>query len=132
MALFGDRLTLTIFLLALALLFAVLELVRQRRLAEQFSLLWLGAAVAVVALSLSRSILDKLAFSLGIAYAPSALFLAGFMALMGIMLYFSTVVTRLARENKQAAQRIGLLTRELNALRARLAELEDASDEAAE
>lgn len=121
---FTDRLTAVVFFSALALLVLVFELVRQRRLAEQFSLVWLGAAAMLVLLALSRGILDQLAVLIGVAYPPSALFAAGFFALIVLLLYFSMVVTRLARQNREAAQRIGLLTWQLEELQKRLAALE--------
>lgn len=122
---FADRLTMLVFMLALALLFLVLELVRQRRLAEQFSLVWLGTAVAIVFLTLSRRLLDQIAILIGINYPPSALFVVGFMALIAMLLYYSMVVTRLARENREAAQRIGLLNWQVEQLQKRLAQLEN-------
>ena len=121
---FADRLTAVVFLSAVVLFILVFELVRQRRLAEQFSLVWLAGAIALVLLSLLRPLLDQFADLIGVAYPPSALFAAGFIALFGLLLYFSTVVTRLWRQNREAAQRIGLLRWELEVLQKRLDELE--------
>ncbi len=118
----ADRLTLTIIIGALGLLFIVVELVRQRRLEEQYSLLWLGTAFGLVVLSVSREIWDRLALSIGISYPPTALFIAGFVAMMMILLHFSTVVSRLTRQNREAAQQIGLLQWKLQELEKRLAE----------
>ena len=122
---FADRLTMLVFTLASAMLVLVLELVRQRRLAEQFSLVWLAAAIAIVLLTLSRGLLDQLAIIIGINYPPSALFVVGFMALMGMLLYYSIVVTKLTHENRKAAQRIGLLSWQVQQLQKRFEHLED-------
>ena len=119
---FTDRLTLFVFVAAFGLLLLVLELVRRRALAEKYSLLWLIMAGAILVLTVARPALDRIAPLLGIYYAPSALFVAGFVGLLVILLYFSAVITQLARQNRIAAQQLGIL-------RARLEALEKASAE---
>jgi len=115
-----DRITLSIFLGALALLFIILELVRQRKLEEQYSLLWLATAASLVLLALTRNVWDWVLPSLGIAYPPTALFVAGFVAMIMILLYFSTVISKLTRQNRQAAQELGVLRWKLAELEKRL------------
>ena len=112
----GDRLTAFIFSMALALLLLVLELVRRRLLAERYSLLWQAMALAVLLLAASRPLVDRLASLVGISYPPSALFVAGFGAVLVLMLYLSAVITKLSRQNRIAAQRIGLLDSRLREL----------------
>ena len=85
---FTDRLTLFVFVAAFGLLLLVLELVRRRALAEKYSLLWLIMAGAILVLTVARPALDRIAPLLGIYYAPSALFVAGFVGLLVILLYF--------------------------------------------
>jgi hypothetical protein len=92
-----------------ALLAIVLELVRSRRLREQYSLLWICTAVVLLVLSGSRELLDRLARALGIHYPPSALFLVGFAFGLLILLHFSVVHSRLSRDVKTLAQEIALL-----------------------
>lgn len=115
-----DRITVSITFGALVLLVFIVELVRQRRLEEQYSLLWLATAVILVALAVTRDLWDWLAVSVGIAYPPTAMFVAGFVALIMILLYFSTVVSKLTRQNRQAAQEIGMLRWKLAELEKRL------------
>jgi hypothetical protein len=91
-----------------ALLF-VLELVRRRKLKEEYSLLWLATALALIVLSVSRPLLDVLANMVGIFYPPSALFLVAMIFVLFILLHFSTVLTRLTQENKENAQQLALL-----------------------
>lgn len=114
-----DRITFTIVIGALALLVVVVELVRQRRLEEQYSLLWLGMSIGLVVLALSRGMWDRFAVGIGIAYPPTALFVAGFVAMLMILLHFSTVISKLARQNREAAQQIGLLQWKLRELEKR-------------
>ncbi len=101
-----------------AMLLFVLELVRRRRLREEYSLLWLATAVVLIVLSASRPLLDALATAIGIFYPPSALFLVALGFMLFILLHFSTVLTRLAQENKDIAQQIALLRFELEQARA--------------
>ena len=112
----GDRLTAFMFSMALALLLLVLELVRRRLLAERYSLLWLAMALAVLLLAAARPMVDRMAALVGISYPPSALFVAGFGAVLVLMLYLSAVITKLSRQNRIAAQRIGLLDSRLREL----------------
>ena len=88
-------------------------------------MLWLAAALLLVVLPLSRGLLDPLAAVFGVAYPPSALFLVGFLAITLILLYFSTVISRLTRQNREAAQRIGLLQWRLQELERRVEGAED-------
>ena len=87
----------------------IIELVRQRRLKEEYSLLWLATAAVLLILSVSRPLLDVLANVVGIFYPPSALFLVAMVFVMFILLHFSTVLTRLSQENKETAQQLALL-----------------------
>ena len=96
----------------------VVELVRQRKLREDYSLLWLATALVLIVLSLFRPLLDSLATLLGVVtYPPAALFLVAIVFMLAILLHFSTVLTRLARENKEVAQQMAILRWELNEAR---------------
>lgn len=103
-------------------LLLIIELVRQRRLKEEYSLLWLATAVALIILSVSRPLLDVLASMVGIFYPPSALFLVAMVFVLFILLHFSTVLTRLAQENKETAQQLALLRWQLEQAQKAMAE----------
>lgn len=94
---------------SIAALVFILELVRRRKLKEEYSLLWLATALVLIVLSVSRPLLDVLANLVGIFYPPSALFLVAMVFVLFILLHFSTVLTRLTQESKEAAQQIALL-----------------------
>jgi hypothetical protein len=99
-------------LVSVALLFAVLELIRRRSLRERYALLWLLTAAVMLVLSLWRSGLDTLAGLAGISYAPSALFAVGAVFVVVVLLHYSTVISRLSDENAILAQRLALLEAE--------------------
>ena len=92
------------------LLLVVLEMVRRRKLREDYSLLWLATFALLVILSTFRTtLLDSVAELLGIFYPPTALFVIGFGLMLLILLQFSMVITQLSRQSSQAAQHIALL-----------------------
>ena len=73
-------------------------------------------------MSVSRPLLDVLASMVGIFYQPSALFLVAMVFVLFILLHFSTVLTRLAQENKETAQQLALLRWQLEQAQKALAE----------
>jgi hypothetical protein len=99
-------------------LLIILELVRRRRLREEYSLLWLGTAVVMLVIGVWRELLHGLADTVGIVYPPNLLFLLAALFLLFIQLYFSTVITKLTQENKEIAQQVALLRYEVERLRA--------------
>jgi len=103
----------------------VLELVRRRRLKEEYSLLWLATAAALIILSLSRPTLDTLASAVGIIYPPSALFLVAMVFVLFILLHYSVVLTRLTQENKENAQQLALMRFQIEQMQKALALRED-------
>lgn len=100
----------------IALLF-VLELVRRRRLREEYSLLWLGTTIVMLVIGVWRELLHGLSIAVGIVYPPNLLFLLAALFLLAIQLYFSTVITKLTQENKEIAQQVALLRYEVESLR---------------
>ena len=94
------------------LFFFVLELLRRRRLAEPYAILWLLASVVLLVLSVWDDLLSELADLVGIQTPANALFVVGFGFILVLLLSFSTVVSRLTRENKLLAQEVARLNRE--------------------
>jgi len=94
----------------------VFELVRQRRLMERYALLWLLSAAVLLGLAVWRGALDLFARSVGIFYAPSALFAVALGFVLLLLLHFSLVISRLAEQNKVLAQRVGMMQQQLDEL----------------
>lgn len=112
-----DRVTLFGFVAAVGALVLVLELVRQRRLSENHSLLWLATAGVLMLMALLRPVLDQVALLLGvITYPPAALFMIAIIFVLFLLLQVSVALTRLTRENKQIAQELALLRQEMRRL----------------
>jgi hypothetical protein len=97
----------------------VFELVRRRRLMERYALLWLFSSAVLLGLAIWKSLLEDVSSTIGIYYAPSALFVIAFGFTLALLLHFSLVISRLADQNKVLAQRVGLLQQRLTALESR-------------
>ncbi len=91
----------------------ILELIRRKRLKEEFSILWLGMGFIFLVISLFRGLLDKFSYLVGIGYPPAALFLILIMGLMGILIHFSVAISELKESNKKLTQELGLLKKEI-------------------
>jgi hypothetical protein len=95
------------------LIIFVLELIRRKRLKEEFSILWLGMGIVFLVVSLFRRLLDKFSYVVGIGYPPAALFLILIMGLTVILIHFSVAISELKEANKRLTQELGLLKREI-------------------
>jgi hypothetical protein len=105
-----------IFVLGLFLFIMILELVRNRRLREELSIIWLLAGIASVLSSFADLIVDPLAFKLHISYPPTLVFMLIFFLFVIVMLYFSIVVSDLKSTNKELCQKIAMMEYKLGKL----------------
>jgi hypothetical protein len=96
----------------------VLELVRRRRLAERYAIVWMLVTGAMLLLAIWTGLLSYAADQLGIAVPANALFLAAFGVAFFLLLHFSVITTRLSEETKMLAQEVARLDTELRAVRA--------------
>jgi hypothetical protein len=104
-------------IVTLAILLLILDLVRRRRLAERYALLWMLAAGALLVLSIWTNLLDVIADAMGIAQPANAIFLLAFGVIFVLLLHFSVATTRLAEETKILAQESARLENELREAR---------------
>jgi hypothetical protein len=108
-------------LASLFLLGLVLELVRRKKLTEEYSFVWLVCALALLVVALGRRLfLDRVALAMGIYYPPAALLLVLIFFVFVASLSFSVVVSR-------QRQQIERLIEEAALLESRLRELNDPS-----
>lgn len=98
-------------------LLMVLELVRRRRLKEQYSLLWLFTGIIMFVLAIWRDLLEYLAHLLRIAYAPSLLFIVGIMFSFALIMHYSVIISRLSNQNVRLAQEVGIIQKELTEIK---------------
>lgn len=101
--------------LSMILLLVTLELIRRKRLREEYALLWLFTGAVVLLFSLWPEFFLSQFFvrMTGIFYL-SAVVLIAFSFLLLIVLHFSVVISTLTDRNKELAQRHALLELEFN------------------
>jgi hypothetical protein len=103
------RVTILSIVASAALLLYILEMVRRRKLREEYSILWLAGSVVILVLSLKQDWLVGLARAAGIAYPPSFLFLIGILFILLILIHFSIAISKLHQMNKKISQEMSLL-----------------------
>ena len=104
-----SRVTILAVAASAALLLYILEMVRRRRLREEYSILWLFGSALILLLSLKQDWLISIAKMAGIAYPPSFLFLVGILFIILILIHFSIAISKLHQMNKKISQEISLL-----------------------
>jgi hypothetical protein len=119
-------------IVTLAIFLLILDLVRRRRLAERYALLWMLAAAALLVLSIWTKGLDLIADAMGIAQPANAIFLLAFAVIFVLLLHFSVATTRLAEETKILAQESARLENELRETRGEVPSGNGASAESAD
>ena len=104
-----DRIQFFSILFSLFIFGFIFSLVKNRRMKEEYSLLWFAMSLFLLYMSLDRYAIDRLGTLVGVAYAPSVLMLmtTGFTFLM--LVHLSVVITRLSEQNSELIQEMGLL-----------------------
>lgn len=108
MAFVFDKIQLISLLFSFALFAFLFSLVKNRRIKEEYSILWFVMSLFFFYLSADRYSIDRLGHLLGIAYPPSVLTLmtTGFAFLL--LIHLTVVLTRLSEQNKELTQELGL------------------------
>lgn len=91
----------------------IFQLIRQRKLKEQYSLLWFLIVAVMFALAIWESLLTRISGAIGIQVPSNALFMLAILFLSLMALHFSLLVSRLTDQCKMLAQKLALLERDL-------------------
>jgi hypothetical protein len=102
---------------SIGLFLYILFLVRNKKIREEYSLLWLFSSIVFIVFSIWRDGLEYFAKLIGIAYPPAALFLILLLAVFLILIEFSINISKLTEKNKSLAQELALLRNELESLK---------------
>ena len=94
---------------SILLLVLVIELVRRKKLSEEYSFVWIIGALALLILSIGRRVLDVVAVALGIYYPPAALILVLILFVFVASLSFSVVVSKQRRQIERLIEDAALL-----------------------
>lgn len=112
-----DRIQFFSIIFSVSVFSIIFSLVKNRRVKEEYALLWLALSLAFLYLSLDRYAVDRLGDLFGIAYKPSVLMLIiiGFMTL--VMIHITIVITRISDQNRELVQELALSGMREGALR---------------
>jgi magnesium-transporting ATPase (P-type) len=108
--------------ISLALVAAVLWLVRRRRLREEYTPIWLLVSGALVFVSLRLDVLRELTRAIGAWTPSSTVFFLGELFLVAICLNYAVRLSRAGLLIKNLAQEIAILRAQMDKLEARAAE----------
>lgn len=94
---------------SLLIMAVVVELVRRRKLREEYSWLWLLTGAFIIVLVVWYDLLLLLTHLIGAIAPTTTLFIFGLLFLMLISLHYSIQISKLSRQVKEMAQQITLL-----------------------
>lgn len=90
------------------LFLVIIEMVRRRRLAEEYSFLWLLTGVGIIVLVLWYDLLEWITHLIGAKAPTTTLFIFGFVFMILINLHYSVKISRLTAQVKDLAQKIAI------------------------
>lgn len=110
---------------SLLFLAAIIELVRKRKIKEEYGLLWIVFGVVFLAISFWNKGLAVISRLLGIYYPPAAFLLILIVAIFLILIQYSMVISRLNEKNTMLAQELGIVKLQLKEMNERLQKKEE-------
>jgi Mg2+/citrate symporter len=94
--------------LALATLGGIVELVRRRRLKEEYALLWIGTSGGMVILASWYGLIEVLTRAIGAVTPTTTLFIFALFFLLLISVHFSVVISRLTEQVHRLTQELAI------------------------
>lgn len=108
-----DRIQIISIVVSFSVFIFVFNLVRRRKLKTEYSLIWLIVSIVFILLSLWKNGIDWLAGLMGIAYAPSVLFLLLLFGIVMLLIEFSLIISKQSEKIKILTQELGLIKHEM-------------------
>jgi hypothetical protein len=99
-------------LASLGTLLVIVELVRRRRLKEEYSWLWIATSAGMLLLSGWYGLIEWVTHLIGAVTVTTTLFLCGMLFLLLISVHFSTVISRLTQQVRRLTQELAILSAE--------------------
>lgn len=103
--------------LAATLVVLTFELVRRRKLREEYSWVWIATAVILAVLALQQNLLLTVSGWIGSSNVVSTLFFGAFLFVLALLLQVSVRLSRLTHRHRTLGQRLALLEEEVARLR---------------
>lgn len=95
--------------ISVVILGVIVELVRRRKLREEYSWLWLLTGTGLLTLAVWYELLVKITRLIGAVLPTSTLFFFGLIFLLLINLHYSLKISQLTNQVKNLAQKMALL-----------------------
>jgi len=111
------RVKIVALMISIGMMLLIIELVRRRKLREEYSWLWLLTGSVIIVLMMWFGLLKWTTHLIGAIKPSSAIFFFAFLFLFIISLHFSVVISKLTDQVKELAQRNALLETELQELK---------------
>lgn len=105
---------------AVVVMVFIMDLVRGRKLREEYSILWIVAGALMIVVAFWKEALFAISKFLGVYNANSLLFFLGFIFVLIYLVHLSVKVSLLTENSKEYSQHIGLLEAELGEMRKEL------------
>jgi len=102
---------------AAAVVVVVFELMRRRKLREEYSWVWVATAAFVAVLALEGNVLTAISAFVGSSSPVWTLFFGAMVFLLALALQFSVRLSRLTHRHRTLGQRVALLEAEIQRLR---------------
>jgi hypothetical protein len=93
---------------AVGVLLIVLDLVRRRKLKEEYSVLWVVTALVVLVLAIWYDLLTSITSLVGATAPASTIFFFGLLFFLVLMLHFSVRISTLERRLTELIQDVGI------------------------
>lgn len=91
----------------------IIELLRRRRLKEEYSWLWILTAITMIALVLSYKLLLFITHLIGAVAATTTLFIFANLFFLAVLIHYSAIISTLTHQVKDIAQELAILKSEL-------------------
>jgi hypothetical protein len=101
---------------AILLFLAVLNLVRLRRLREEYSWIWLSAGLFYLVVAVKPDLAVSISSFIGITNVVTAFIFFGLLFIVLILIEYSVALSKLSTQMKNIAQQIAILDGEQNKL----------------
>jgi hypothetical protein len=95
-------------LASLVTLGVVVELIRRRKLREEYALLWVATSVTMLVLSSWYELIEWITRAIGAVAVTTTLFLFALLFLLLISVHFTTVLSRLTVQVRRLAQELAI------------------------
>ena len=110
--------------MAMIVVLTAVELIRRRKLREEYAMLWLSASGVLLAFAVFPRLLFYISNLLGLFYLTTMIVLCfSFLAL--VLVHLAMVVSRMADDSRSMAQRLALMEQRLEQLAGKPLEKDD-------